>query len=243
MMKIFLGDLVHTGSGTLYTGIPLNIGYVATYAQKYHTEKIHLQLFKRPEKMIDAICKFKPDLVGLSFYVWNINLNNYIFEIAKKVNPLCLTVGGGPTITNLDANRKGAEKFFQRASACDIYVLNQGEKGFSLLLDHYSGCGGSIKKLKEQPIPGCITAVENDYLIGAPLSQLYNLDDIPSPYLTGLMDPFLEESFIPLIETNRGCPYRCSFCAWGITAVKVSCFSGKYSLNTSPQIKGRPGLV
>ena len=31
------------------------------------------------------------------------------------------------------------------------------------------------------------------------------------------LDPFLEKSFSPLFETNRGCPYSCSFCVWGIS--------------------------
>jgi len=41
----------------------------------------------------------------------------------------------------------------------------------------------------------------------------------PSPYLTGILDPFLGNELIPLLETNRGCPYTCSFCAWGISAM------------------------
>ena len=40
-----------------------------------------------------------------------------------------------------------------------------------------------------------------------------DLNDIPSPYLNGLLDPFLDQPYIPLLETNRSCPYRCTFCA------------------------------
>ena len=48
-----------------------------------------------------------------------------------------------------------------------------------------------------------------------PVSRL-DLATVPSPYLTGLLDPFLDdERLSPIIETNRGCPYSCAFCCWG----------------------------
>ena len=39
--------------------------------------------------------------------------------------------------------------------------------------------------------------------------------DIPSSYLTGAMDEFFSHPIIPIIETTRGCPFSCSFCADG----------------------------
>jgi hypothetical protein len=39
---------------------------------------------------------------------------------------------------------------------------------------------------------------------------------LPSPYLTGLLDEFLADPhLVPIIETNRGCPYSCAYCCWG----------------------------
>ena len=47
-----------------------------------------------------------------------------------------------------------------------------------------------------------------------------NLSVLPSPYLDGLLDDFLLQGLIPLFESNRGCPFNCTFCTWGISAQK-----------------------
>ena len=39
-----------------------------------------------------------------------------------------------------------------------------------------------------------------------------------------MLDEWFEGPYIPVIETNRSCPYRCTFCAWGIGTVKLSKF-------------------
>ncbi len=43
------------------------------------------------------------------------------------------------------------------------------------------------------------------------------LDTIPSPYLSGVFDELLVQplKFQAVFETNRGCPYQCTFCYWG----------------------------
>jgi len=41
--------------------------------------------------------------------------------------------------------------------------------------------------------------------------RIKDLDEIPSPYLTGVLDKFFDGKLAPFIETNRGCPFTCSF--------------------------------
>jgi hypothetical protein len=45
-----------------------------------------------------------------------------------------------------------------------------------------------------------------------PPKRLDNLDLIPSPILSGMMDEFLDGSYMPFLETTRSCPYGCTFC-------------------------------
>ena len=39
--------------------------------------------------------------------------------------------------------------------------------------------------------------------------------EIPSPYLDGTFDLFLDEGLVPIVQTMRGCPYQCHFCVSG----------------------------
>src|SRR3990167_4830388 len=58
-------------------------------------------------------------------------------------------------------------------------------------------------------------------------SRIDDMNILPSPYLEGTFDPLIkaypEENWIALWETNRGCPFNCTFCDWG-TATKSKVF-------------------
>ena len=52
------------------------------------------------------------------------------------------------------------------------------------------------------------------------LERMHDLSEVPSPYLTGVFDPLAgriprSESGLPVWETDRGCPYQCTYCDWG----------------------------
>jgi radical SAM superfamily enzyme YgiQ (UPF0313 family) len=227
-MKIFLGDLVHDWEKVSLWTVPLNVGYIGAYAQKHFPSELEVRLFKSPEKMIAAIKKEKPDVVGLSYYVWNANLNNAVFSRTREYVPHALTVGGGPSFTSANATEDQGGAFFTKVPACDAFILNQGERGFVNLIARYRAVDGNRERLAAEPIPGVMInglAHQTGILIDLDIEVIKDLDAIPSPYQNGMMDEFLAEPFVPLLETNRSCPYRCTFCAWGIGTGKLSRFS------------------
>jgi radical SAM superfamily enzyme YgiQ (UPF0313 family) len=225
-VKIFLGDLVHTWEKKGVWTMPLNIGFVASYAIS-KDENLEFRLFKDPENMIEAIRAESPDIVGLAHYVWNVNLNEKVFQVAKSQNRNILTVGGGPCFTSQNSNKEDSRQFFKKQKHCDMYVINQGERGFFEIISKFSNLGLNLLKMKSSPTLGCLTnniIKKDEVLVGDNIDPLDDLNQIPSPYLTGIMDKFFDGPYIPIIETNRSCPYRCTFCAWGIGTTKLKKF-------------------
>ena len=61
-----------------------------------------------------------------------------------------------------------------------------------------------------------------------PVIRIKDLDEIQSPYTSGLLDEFFDGRLSPMIQTNRGCPFSCTFCTDGSDLVKqVNKFSIK----------------
>ena len=252
-MKIYLGDLFHTWTkGGIWT-IPLNIGYIASYTIKKFSEinvQCNVKIFKDPKKLIEQIKKDPPDVLGLGFFVWNEKINKFIFDFVKKNYPNILTVGGGPRFTNINANLEGAKEFFLEVNNCDVFVVNQGEKGFFQVAKEYLNTNFDLKNFKKITIPGSLinNSLDNkinlkncseEIHIGENIGNLDDLNEIPSPYLSGLLDEFFEDRWMPVLETNRSCPYRCTFCAWGIGTQKLLKFSEERVLSEIEYISER----
>ena len=168
----------------------------------------------------------EPDLVGFSNYTWNERLNNFAGGRLKKKFPELPIVMGGP---NIAIDEKGIGEFLGRYPFVDVYCMNNGEVSFSNIIRH---ClenptkNNRVKMLRSAPIPEGYSLSGGDLCSSPSNSKEKDLDFIPSPYLTGILDPFLKEGFNPLIETNRGCPFLCTFCVWGVAALnKIQQFS------------------
>jgi hypothetical protein len=65
-------------------------------------------------------------------------------------------------------------------------------------------------------LPGASYLAFDGRLVFGGMDLCENLSDLPSPYLSGWLDGFLNQELIPTFETNRGCPFKCSFCVCGI---------------------------
>ena len=238
-MLIYLGDLFHTWTkGGIWT-IPLNVGYVGSYTKKKFNDfniECEIKIFKDANKLLDEVDKKKPDIIGLGYFVWNENLNNFVFNSIKEKYPEILTIGGGPRFTNINANLDGAKKFFLKNKTCDLFVVNQGEKGFFKVAKKFFDLNKNIEEIKSVNNPGCLVnnlkskgkidlnTCEKHISVGENIGTLDDLNEVPSPYLNGMLDEFFEDRWMPVLETNRSCPYRCTFCAWGIGTGKLMKF-------------------
>ena len=227
-MLIYLGDLCYFHEWDNIQPAPLNIGYIAAYLKNKHPE-VSIELFKDPLKLKDRISEQPPDVLALSHYEWNSNLDLAIFKHMKEKNPSTITVMGGPNFNAVDLD--WIHNFFQERLNLDAYIYGEGEWSFTRFVELLQGNDKKISNIPFEELPGSVFYLDKrlNKIINNPKNFVdrLKLTDHPSPYLTGIMDPFLADPLLsPIIETNRGCPYACTFCNWGnATQEKINQFS------------------
>ena len=118
-LRIYMADLSHDTIILVSDTIPINIGYVGSYAKKVHGDDIDISLFKYPNTLINAIKSNPPDLLAMSDYSWNSHLSERFARLAKDVNPAVITVQGG---TNFPHNAPEQVDFLVRRTHTDFHV-------------------------------------------------------------------------------------------------------------------------
>ena len=208
-MNIALLDLAHDRTVALESiPVPLNIGYIKAYADKTHNNNLNIKLYKQASKYIEDLEHFKPEIIGFSNYGWNENLNKAVGNYTRKVLPNSLIVSGGP---NLDPGDLERINFFKSNTYVDLVIVDGGEEPFSEIVSWFKATPKNKGKLPENVL--WMNKEKLIYTGNRPLKK--QITNILSPYLSGALDEFLELGMVPLFETNRGCPFKCAFCAWG----------------------------
>jgi radical SAM superfamily enzyme YgiQ (UPF0313 family) len=215
-MRVFLADLGHNKVTVSSDTYPLGIANLATYARSHLDPRagVEFSLFREPEDLLSALERDMPDLVGFSSYSWNHNLALGFARYIKHRAPGVLTLMGGP---NFPLTAGEQESFLRGMPEIDIAVRGptyEGERAFLLLMQRVLAHGTALEALQEQPIPGSLWIDRRDggFVRGPDIPRIQNLDEIPSPYREGLLDPFFESGYFPLLQIARGCPFTCQFC-------------------------------
>lgn len=211
-LKIYLCDLVYDTITTNYV-VPLNAGYIGACVREKYPRQADITIFKYPKQLEEALRNAPPGILGLSHYSWNARLDALFLKMAKRLNPNVVTIMGGPHIRT---DRDGIKSYLSANPDLDYYILYEGEEPFTEIVGEVLG-----GRVAEKPPRGCAKVIDGE-LVYEPVffNKKPRIIDLPSPYLSGLLDPFLADSkMIPLLETNRGCPFGCVYCTWGIAAL------------------------
>ena len=147
------------------------------------------------------------DIVAQSCYVWNWQFNLAFAEKTKAYNPKAIIVLGGPQVPDDPAG------FFEKYPFVDVLCHGEGELTFCNIL---RGCLDG-QDYKTCPGVSFIDKETNELVHVPRATRATELESIPSPYLNGVFFDLLGEdvAWQASWETNRGCPYRCTFCVWG----------------------------
>lgn len=219
-LKIYLGDLNYSDPNSEVTMIPLNVGYIAAYLKKLFSG-VSVEIFKDIKELLDYTKREPPQILGLSHYFWNSNLDSAVLHQIKKIDHNILTVLGG--INFQEDNRPWIKKFFRERPNVDLYLTGEGESSLACLTKLFIAYSYKFKEIPLSEWPANFFAYDHTYkkIINNPTNKLspLALSEIPSPYLSGILDKFLNNPiYAPAIETNRGCPFSCMYCCWGTGA-------------------------
>lgn len=213
-IKIAIGDLRHKTAGKHSFFMPVGIGYIASYTLAQMDPKdVEIRLYDDPDIILKDINNWLPQVVALSNYSWNSELSRIVFRHAKKMNPQTICIAGGP---DFPTNQVECKKYLSERPEIDFYVYFEGEVSFARLIKKIQK-GTKIPHLKSEPQDGVMSihSQNGNLIFGPPPPRIMNMDEIPSPYLQGLMDQWFNGSYAPSIETARGCPFTCGYCFVG----------------------------
>lgn len=190
MKRVYFAQINNVIAEAIF--LPLSVAYVWEYCKTQVTDwQLGGIIFER-DTVENYMQNIKdPDVFAISTYVWNWNISRELARAVKQKYPNCIVVMGGPQVPYKQSWLK------ENRDICDMIVTYAGERSFAELLK------GNFT------YPGIIT--EDTYTPPKP-DKIIN--DIPSPYLSGLMDSLMQpgKQYSAIIETNRGCPYACTFC-------------------------------
>lgn len=187
---------------------PYAVGVLSSYALQFEdvSEKYELAgiIFKEDTEKEVMSSIIDPEIVGFSNYFWNYEYNLEQAKNIKEKYPECVIIFGGHQVSR-DSD------FLLKYPFIDILIFGEGEIPFTRILrtlDKGESLG-NIPNISFRNGNGEIIKTED---------KAEGVENYPSPYLTGIFDKLLNVpegmEFNAQLETNRGCPYHCSFCDW-----------------------------
>lgn len=213
----------------------LALGYLRAYAQA-DTRLAGRVAFQTLDLSTDddawwiayRIIGMEPDVLGVSVMCWNARTVFEVCRVVKRALPRIRIVLGGPEVGPIAAEVLTAHP------ELDAVVRGEGEAAFADLLD-------LARRGKPFSRADGVTARGAD---GSPVDApdrplIADLDSIPSPYLTGVLEPVEGGAYI---ETYRGCPHRCAYCFEGKGYGRIRSFSSERVAAEVARVAGDHGL-
>lgn len=200
--------------------LPLVSGLLRAYAEQFDEVKAHyafmpfIYAMDEPSVILGQYAT-PPDVAAFSSVMWNEQLNYHVAREVKRRYPGCLIVFGGPNVPMPPQHDVIA--WMEAHPFIDVAVRAEGEEPFCDILKRF------IESRDFSDIPGVAFRAPDGSISFCDRERPFkrDLSEYPSPYLEGLYDYLLagqaegEQKWQAIIETNRGCPFPCTFCYWG----------------------------
>jgi radical SAM superfamily enzyme YgiQ (UPF0313 family) len=217
--------------------MPLALGLITEYIKVHKAGMLNgfyefvPKLLTSPDVAREAIKEHGPGVFLSSDYLWSSSGNLGVTKLVKELTPDSIIIHGGPSVPKYEYS---CEDFFRKYPFVDITVRGEGELTAAELLEQLATHPGDFAKdpeflantagisYRQRKASG-----EEKIIRTSERERIQDLDILPSPYLTGYFRPDEVHRWkTAILETNRGCPYGCTFCDWGsATLSKIRKFS------------------
>ena len=137
-----------------------------------------------------------PDMIGFSVYLWNRQVVLDTCRIIKEKFPGVILFAGGAEATARPLTLLESAPF-------DFVVKGEGEIVLTEVMK---------RLLRDETLDGIPGVFSRGAKLqpGKDQQPVLDLDALPSPFLTGTIDPCRYSGV--LWELSRGCPFKCAFC-------------------------------
>jgi len=171
-----------------------------SFGEKNNKEKL--------SRLLEEIIFKKPNLVGFSCYMWNIDCFYKLAEEIKKKSPKTKILLGGPEIATEYVESSHFDKY-----AVDYCVSGEGELTFLELLKFLDKGKPTILNIN-----GLAHRSNRNisFTVNSKRKPFKSLAEIPSPFLNNIVDAdvLARNGIEANLETQRGCNLRCSYCIY-----------------------------
>ncbi len=188
--------------------VPLVSGYLQAYASadprlletcrfRKYTSTVNVAV----SHMADELVAHDSDVYAFSCYLWNMGVVKKLVRRLIGARPNAHIMLGGPQVM------RHGEMYLDPSVERLVLCNGEGERTFARYLRETDEPEPDLGRVR-----GISFYRDGKLITTEPEVRIDSLDEIPSPYLSGVFDG---DYRMAVMETNRGCPFRCNFCYWG----------------------------
>jgi radical SAM superfamily enzyme YgiQ (UPF0313 family) len=189
--------------------LPLASGYMEavcrkdeTISESFEFEKISRAVEVPYAELLDLLQKSNADIYAFSCYIWNSGMVRRLLQALLASHPHSYYMLGGPQVMHQ------APKYLTPEHGNVLICNGEGERTFVAFLRAQLSPNPDFAAVRGLSFyrDGTLITTEAE-------PRISDLSEIPSPFLEGIFEK--QKYKYMLIETNRGCPFKCSYCYWG----------------------------
>lgn len=190
-MKVLLTTL---NAKYIHTSLALRWLYVAN-KDKFDISFKEYVIKEDVNTIVDDLLLQKPDVVGISVYIWNVEKVKLLIDLIKEKSPQTIIIIGGPEVTY-------EPDYFIENWDVDYLISGEGEFVLGELLT-------AISTNREPIIDGISKKGSVSRIVAK--ADLEKLASLFSPYQLEEDKENMKNRLL-YFETSRGCPYQCQYC-------------------------------